>query len=94
MVAVQVLEAKNLRRILKCGARIEMIQDMFGAKGPKSLQKATTSNDSRVFQTLLHGADEMFVGIDNLLATKGIQWPLTRDESGDRQWGLSTMRCF
>ncbi|KUF78445.1 hypothetical protein AM587_10012919 [Phytophthora nicotianae] len=72
MVAVQVLEAKNLRRILRRRARIEMMQEMFGAKGLKSLQKDTASNDSRVFQTLLHDVDEMFVEIDNLFATKGM----------------------
>ncbi|KAK1935806.1 hypothetical protein P3T76_010500 [Phytophthora citrophthora] len=72
MVATQVLEAKNLRRILKRRTRIEMMQEMFGSKGLTNLMKNTPPNDARVFQRLLLEADELFVGIDRLFILKGM----------------------
>ncbi|KAL3670616.1 hypothetical protein V7S43_003808 [Phytophthora oleae] len=72
MVAIQVLEAKNLRRILKRRTRIEMMNEMLGFKGLANLVKNTSQDASMVFQRLLHETDELFVGIDSLFVNKGM----------------------
>ncbi|KAG1712894.1 hypothetical protein DVH05_000629 [Phytophthora capsici] len=48
------------------------MQEMFGSKALTSLVKNTPPNDARVFHRLLHEADKLFIGIDSLFASKGM----------------------
>ncbi|KAE9276468.1 hypothetical protein PR003_g29054 [Phytophthora rubi] len=72
MVALQVLEAKNLRRVLKRRTRIEMLEDTLGLKGMTGLLTQNPLTDSRIFQKLEQAADALFCRIDSLFAMKNM----------------------
>ncbi|RLN69173.1 hypothetical protein BBJ28_00023274 [Nothophytophthora sp. Chile5] len=85
MVYTQVLEAKNLRRILKRRARIEvrtqivgvvycMMEHMLDIKQRKGLARRTAIplDNEQVFQSMLRDADEHYRGVESLFAQNGI----------------------
>ncbi|KAG6618733.1 uncharacterized protein IUM83_01061 [Phytophthora cinnamomi] len=72
MVALQVLEAKNLRRMLKRRTRIEMMEDMLGVKEMTRIPKPIPDNESSIFQELGQAADALYLRIDSLFGAKGM----------------------
>ncbi|POM77218.1 Hypothetical protein PHPALM_5430 [Phytophthora palmivora] len=48
------------------------MQEAFGLKGVKQLLKNTSTDKEHVFQTLLHEADQIFVGMDDLFMKKDV----------------------
>ncbi|OWZ08218.1 hypothetical protein PHMEG_00019277 [Phytophthora megakarya] len=72
MVRIQILEAKNLRRILKRRTRIESMETALGLKGVKKLLKDTPTGSQHDFQLLLHEADQQLVPMEDFFTTRGI----------------------
>ncbi|POM70601.1 Hypothetical protein PHPALM_12932 [Phytophthora palmivora] len=73
MVRIQILEAKNLRRILKRRTRIESMEEVCGVKGVKKLLKDTSTDNQHIFQRLLLEADQLYIGVDNVFSSKGFE---------------------
>ncbi|KAG7375682.1 hypothetical protein PHYBOEH_002216 [Phytophthora boehmeriae] len=73
MVAVQILEAKNLRRILKRRSRIDMMKDMLCFKGIKNLPPVIPEDSLRMFEKMTKDLNDLYVGVNDRFLAKGIQ---------------------
>ncbi|POM59885.1 hypothetical protein PHPALM_31322 [Phytophthora palmivora] len=72
MVAQQILEAKNLKRILKRRTRIEMMEEMLGVKRQKMLAN-DMPHDHNDLRRLLRCTDELYVGVDQQFKEIGME---------------------
>ncbi|KAG7383496.1 hypothetical protein PHYBOEH_009887 [Phytophthora boehmeriae] len=80
MMEMQVQEAKNLRRVLKRRARIEMMKNVLGIKDQtnQALQAAdNTEEDSSSFEQMLQDVDLLYAQVEKLFEKKmqGIPCP-------------------
>lgn len=72
MMQIQILEARNLRRILKRRTRIDMMEDMLGLKRPKLSEYRIPDDNPQVFENMLQDVDQLYVGVNEVFTQKGI----------------------
>lgn len=72
MLGIQLQEARNLKRVLKRRSKIELLEEMLGAKRLKAMDPVPSDNP-QVFESMLHDADELYVGVEALFNEKRIK---------------------
>ncbi|KAK1935796.1 hypothetical protein P3T76_010490 [Phytophthora citrophthora] len=72
MMQVQILEARNLRRILKRRTRIDMMEEMLGSKRLKLSGYRVPDDNPQVFDNMLQDIDQLYVGVNEVFTQKGI----------------------
>ncbi|KAG2774166.1 hypothetical protein Pcac1_g15045 [Phytophthora cactorum] len=72
---VQMEEAEKLKRLVKRRTKIELIEDLLGAKRHKTLAPsvtATPDENPQVFQKILRVSDELYVTFEKIFAENGM----------------------
>ncbi|KAG3214592.1 hypothetical protein PC129_g14493 [Phytophthora cactorum] len=75
MLQVQMEEAEKLKRLVKRRTKIELIEDLLGAKRHKTLAPsvtATPDENPQVFQKILRVSDELYVTFEKIFAENGM----------------------
>ncbi|KAG3112407.1 hypothetical protein PI125_g8243 [Phytophthora idaei] len=75
MLQVQMEEAEKLKRLVKRRTKIELIEDLLGAKRHKTLAPSVTvtpDENPQVFQKMLRVSDELYVTFEKIFAENGM----------------------